>query len=52
MVYLQVNLTDKANKKLELYRAYTSKKTKAEAINQILEELDITMLREEYFKEG
>ena len=50
MVLIQFDLTLKAKQTLEAYMAYTQKPTKADAINSILEELDLDAIREEYFE--
>jgi 3-deoxy-D-manno-octulosonate 8-phosphate phosphatase KdsC-like HAD superfamily phosphatase len=46
MVMLQVNLSEKANKKLELFKLYAGKETKALALNSLLEEYDLNDVRE------
>jgi hypothetical protein len=41
MVKIQLDLTEKANKKLERYRVYNGVDNKAKAINNILEFLNL-----------
>lgn len=50
MVLIQLNLSEKANKKLDIYVAYTQSYDKRTAINKILEELNLDRIREEYFE--
>jgi len=40
MVKIQLELTEKANKKLEAYVLYNKSQSKGEAINEILSDLD------------
>ena len=49
MTDLRVDLTDKADKKLTLYKVYKDLNTKQEAIISILENLDVGTLGDEYF---
>ena len=49
MVLIQFDLTEKANKNLELYKAYMSKVSKSIALNEILEGLDLKQVRDDFF---
>jgi len=48
-IEFRVQLTDKANKKLTLYKVYKNLISKQEAANQILENLDMTDIRDDFF---
>jgi hypothetical protein len=46
---LRVCLTEKANKKLTLYKVYRNMISKQDALNKLLEELDVSEFRDEFF---
>ena len=50
MVLLQVDLNNKANKTLELYKLYSGSESKALALNKLLEEFDLSTLRNEFMR--
>ena len=49
MVLIQLELSEQANKKLELFKIYKGFEDKRTALNQLLESLDVGTLGDEYF---
>ena len=49
MVLVQVDLSEKANKNLDLFKIYNNFKDKRDALNNLLESLDLAKVRDDFF---